>query len=294
MPRIPWKRRIMEYFILFQTGFEADIARKMGREQEDLTKEYGRLNEAGYIHRVPKPPIRIKKRVYWQITDKLPVLYKIYNDRAFKELKEEMRAQQWITDLATKKINDFPRNITVLFNWVIKISPSFFEVMLRHETLDQLKNHYPSKYNDAETLGVADTTLINSWFLCLVCGECCDTDGMHGNETDVSREILKQLRETLEARKPRIQQESYMKHLESVISAIELTLPNWDESHEALKQAVARNIADFRRACSRERVSPSSRHNTNPTSSEYTILYHQIIWDLINEGYVPPDLEAYS
>src|SRR5208283_1152805 len=289
MPRIPWKRRIMEYFILFQGGFEADIASKMGRKQEDLTKVYGGLNRAGYIYRVLDPPIRIKKRVYWRITDKLPVLYKIYNDRAFKELKDEMQAQPWITHLAMKKINDFPRNITVLFNRVIKSSPSFFEVMLHHETLDQLKNRYPANYNAAKTLGITDTTLINSWFIFLICGQCCDTDEERGNESEDFREILNQLWGTLEVGEPQEQQAPYMQHLESVISAIELTLPNWDkEFHKPLKRDMIRNIAEFRLACAKERALPSFGHNKDSMNSEYAMSYHKIIFDLIDERDGPP------
>ena len=284
MPRIPWKRQIMEYFILFRAGFEADIARKMDREQEDLTKEYGGLNEAGYIHRVPKPPIRVKKRVFWQITDNLPILYKIYNDRAFKELKEEMQAQPWITELAMEKINAFPRDILTLFYDAVRSSPSFFEVMLSHDTFDQLKNHYSSRYYAANTLGITDTTLISSWFIYLVYAECCDTDEKLGNKTDVSSEILEQLKEALEARKPRERQESYMQHLESVVSVIELTLPNWDKkSHKSLKRDVIRNIAEFRSACDKERALPSFGHNKDSMNSEYAMLYHKIIWDLIDE-----------
>jgi hypothetical protein len=273
----------MQYFIERREGFEADITRQMDREQEDLTKVYGKFSEKEYLHRSVNPPKRVKKRVYWQISEKLPVLYKIYKDSAFKELKEEMRAQSWIVDLAAKKINDFPRNITPLFFDMIKSSPSFFEVMLRHETFSQLKNQYSHNFNAANVLGLTDAGLVNSWFLYLVCLGCYDRDEDRGYNTDASREILKRLVDILGSKEPQMQQGSYMRHLESVISAIELTLPNWDKvSHKALKRAVRRNIADFRQACAREKES-SPRRNMDPMNSEYAMLYHQIIWDLIDE-----------
>lgn len=273
------KSQIMRYFIINQEGFGTEIAEAMYHTHEDIFKDLKSLEILKYIQHAKGRKLSARKRNYWRISQDIHVLKRIYSDPDFRDLQLEMRIQPWIAKIATNKIQDYHSDVVMLVSEMITTSPSFFEVMMSHETFDQMKERYRPYFLFGIFAVSEDANLVNYWFLYQLCSECCVKDKEEGNPTDKSDEILGRMAQTLKLMAPVARQEEYIRKLESVIYGIELILPYLDESYNRLKLSLEGYIAEFHKECKEARKYPEAK----PESAYYTTLFHVIIRELIDE-----------
>ena len=294
--KIRLKIQLMHYFIINQGEFATKIAKDLEHTHADVYKVLGELETLDYIHPAPshltgaKRKISVRKRNYWIISHNIRILKKIYDDPEFEVLQSEMRIQPWVAEIATKKVQEFPPDIVTLVFEMISTSPSFFEVMMSHETFDEMKDFYRAHFitEILYSVGVY-SEFVDYWFLYHLCLDCNVKDKEKGNPTGKSDIILFRMSRTLksmasvsvqkEPNQEEPNQEKYIRNLESVIFTIELIMPFWGDRHQGLKLSLERYIGEFRDACKRARLAP----DPNLENAEYTTLYHVIIRELIDE-----------
>ena len=283
---LPLKVRIMGYLLEEKGAFQAVIATVLGKTQADIYDPIRSLSDPGYIVLIENPPVfAAGKTVYWQIAEAPSVLLKLYNDPDFKYLQDIIRSKFWIHDRIKKKFNGYPYEVLQVIPRMLYRSPSFFEVMLKHETLDQLKNYYRPHLGVKQFLTGFDDIFVECWFLYQLFVECCIEDRKAPLIAESPEgKVVDQLFKVLTKISPTSRKSEDIKHLQMAVHAIEQTFPYWGEEHKTIKESIVRNISEFNARCAEAETLP-------PEERDHAIYYAaflHILQDLAMDQYGNP------
>jgi len=253
----PMKVRIMGCILERRGVFQANIAAAYEKNQGDIQHAIDTLSNSGYIEINKNPPRAIRKTVYWQIVETPGVLLKLYNDPDFVYLQDIIRTKSWIHDMVKKRFTGYPDEVLQAIPRMLYRSPSFFKVMLEHETLDQLKDYYRPYLGVRQFLTGFDETFVGCWFLYQLFVECCikDRNAPLIAESPAGQ-VAGELFEALTSIGPISRQSEDIKHLQSAVHAIELTFPYWGYENRTIKESTLRNISEFNARCAEANLLP--------------------------------------
>jgi len=277
----PLKVHIMGYLLQERGAFQADIATTVDKNQAIIHDPIHSLSGLGYIVLIEKPPVpAVGKTVYWQIVESPSVLLKLYTDPDFKYLQDHIRSKPWIHEIVIKKFDDYPDGVLQALPKMLGRSPSFFEVILKHETLDQLKDYYHPYLMVNQFLTGFDETFVGCWFLYQLFVECCIKDrnapliaeSPEGKAADELFEVLMNI-------SPISRQSEDIKHLQMAVHAIELTLPYWGNDRETIKESIRRDISEFQLRCAEAKIQPLEERDHAIYYTTFLNILHNLAMD---------------
>ena len=278
---LPWKVPIMGYLLQERGAFQADIATILHTTQAIIHDPIHSLSDPGYIVLIEKPPVpAVGKTVYWHIAESPSVLLKLYTDPDFKYLQDHIRSKPWIHEIVMKKFDGYPDGVLQALPKMLGRSPSFFEVLLKHETLDQLKDYYHPYLKVNQFLTGFDETFVGCWILYQLFVECCIKDrnapliaeSPEGKAADELFEVLMRI-------SPISRQSEDIKHLQMAVHAIELTFPYWSNDHGTIKESIRRNISEFQLRCAEAKRQPLEERDHAIYYATFLNILHDLAMD---------------
>jgi hypothetical protein len=282
---LPLKVRIMGYILGENGAFQADIAAALRKTPADIHDALESLSKSGYIIRSNPPVPAVGKTVYWQIVDAPRVLLLLYNDPDFEYLQDHIRSKPWIHCIAMRKFNGYPDGVLQVIPRMLYRSPSFFEGMLKLETLDQLKEYYRPYLMVNQFLTGFDDTFVGCWLLYQLFVECCIKDRkapLVAKSPD--GKVVDQLFKALTKISPVSRQSEDIKHLQMAVHAIELTFPYWGNEQRSIKDSIRRDISEFQFRCAEAKIQPPEERD----HALYYATFLHILQDLAMDQYGDP------
>jgi len=251
----PLKVQLMRYFLRWKGGFASDIADTLSKNLADVHDIFVAFSKSGYIVLNENPPPAIRKTVYWQIVENSPVLFRLYNDREFEFLREQIRSEKWIRDIMRRKFNGYPEALLLVIPKMFNTSPSFFEVLLKYETLEQLKDYY-RPYLRVNQFFIGIDNFAEFWLLYQLFVECITKDKESNRITEIPDGIIDEVFGVLTNISPTSRQSGNINNLQLVVQAIEQTFPYWGEEQKTLKESIFRDILEFKARCAEANLRP--------------------------------------